>query len=155
MNKSLHAVLFGTCTRGGDPLLLSPLLKYSTSSLCSHPPVGLHQPSHVLMSVSRCHVSAWRNAMTALLHPHSHVRHRLGCFTPCIRSSHSCWLFGSAPGGGCWRLSNEILRCCIRRCFRFCRPMGSLWAVTLAGVLCCAHQPWVCSADRSWVPWGL
>lgn len=33
MNKSLHAILITICTGGGDPLLLSPLLKHITHHL--------------------------------------------------------------------------------------------------------------------------
>jgi len=33
VNKSLHAVLIKVCTSGGDPLMLSPLLKCTTHHL--------------------------------------------------------------------------------------------------------------------------
>jgi len=60
MNKRLHSKLIKICTRGGDPLLLSPLL---VVAVCYHPqPCCAHihrlvfiNVQQVLMNVNRCH----------------------------------------------------------------------------------------------------
>ena len=59
MNRSLHAMFVTICTRGGDPLSLSPLLKCTTHcTVCSYPlwsPATLRrhyfQNSHMLQSL--------------------------------------------------------------------------------------------------------
>jgi len=46
VSNSLHAVLITICTSSADPLLLSVLLKCTTTaSLCSHPRFGLQKHS--------------------------------------------------------------------------------------------------------------
>ena len=45
MNKSLHAALITICTSKGDPLLLSPLLKYTIHCLTVRTSAGLYKHS--------------------------------------------------------------------------------------------------------------
>jgi len=68
MNKSLHAELMNICTRRGDPLLLSLLLKHTTHCLTVLTST-LWSPSmfskHQWMSVG-AFSSIWRNSTTHL-----------------------------------------------------------------------------------------
>ena len=75
VNKSLHAVFITICTTGSDPLLLSPLLKHTSHGLLwSHPQVGLHRHSQVLLNVNECHFFNMEELSdTPLLQTHFHV----------------------------------------------------------------------------------
>ena len=66
MNKNLHATPLKTCTRGGDPLPPSPLLKHTTTaSLCSHPSLISKMFSNCQWMSIGAVFSAWSNS-----HPH-------------------------------------------------------------------------------------
>ena len=77
MNNSLHAMFVTTCASRGDPLSLSPLLKCTThSSLCSHPPFGLHKHSPTINERQRVQLYSCMEEFndTSFLHLHFHVR---------------------------------------------------------------------------------
>ena len=72
MNKSLCTVLVKICSSISDPLLLSPLLKCTITSLCSHPLFGVQKHS---ASVNECQwvqfFSAQRNLLTHFFSIHT------------------------------------------------------------------------------------
>mgnify|MGYP001853061509 CR=1 FL=1 len=72
MNKSLHAMLIKIHTSRGDPLSLLPLLKWITTSLCTHPLFDLYKHSANVKRWKQAQFfSSWRNSMTSTCFIHS------------------------------------------------------------------------------------
>lgn len=91
MNNSLHAMFVTTCASRGDPLSLSPLLKCTThSSLCSHPPFGLHKHSPTINERQRVQLYSCMEEFndTSFLHLHFHVRCHSVRLPLCCHLSH-------------------------------------------------------------------